>query len=121
MKIKNLYPCTLEENGETKIYDKHNRITIRNNTFSISSNPNIFYVIESTNKITHTDYLKTKLKEKYVYCLRKADKNNEEIYVSLTWWQNIKFNIMHIKKALCSFFKYTMSFFKWLIEVFFSA
>lgn len=121
MEIFNLKPYIINEDGSLENYDCVNTITIKKDVFSLSSEPNTFYKIESTQQIKYTDYLKTKIKGKYIYHLRKADKNNEDIYVSLTWWQNLKFNIMHIKDTVHQILKFFVSLFKWLIELFISA
>lgn len=94
MKIENLKPCRLYEDGTLEIYDRVNTITIKRNVFSISDAPDTFYKIKNLKKVIYTSYLKAKVKDKYVYLLRQCN-NNEDIYVSLTYWQNIKFHLIH--------------------------
>lgn len=94
MKIKNLKACVLEEDGVLAVYDKKNLLTIGRGVYSIGNSP-VLYKIESNDRVQYTDYLKAKVVDKFVYNLRKADNNNEAIYVSLTFWQNVKFVLMN--------------------------
>lgn len=124
MKIQNLKPYRInEENGTLECYDNKNTITIKKNKYSISNNPSIFYKIECLSKIEHTEYLKTKISDKFVYLLRKYDANNEELYVSLTFWQNIKFILIHWDYKFGDFIKRfckgILTICKWLIELLF--
>ena len=94
MKIKNLKACILEEDGTLVVYDKKNLLTIGRDVYSIGNSP-VLYKIESNDRVRYTDYLKAKVVDKFVYKIRKADNNNEAIYVSLTFWQNVKFILMN--------------------------
>lgn len=115
MKIKNLKPCMLEEDGTLKNYGTKNLLIIKKGVYSIGKNLEQ-YKIENTNRIKYTDYLKTKVVDKFVYQLRKEDKNNPEIYVSLTFWQNIKFILMN-KFRFKSLFKTLLKPIEWIIKL----
>lgn len=94
MKIKNLKACVLEEDGTLAVYDKKNLLTIGRGVYSIGNSP-ILYKIESNDRVQYTAAPSVaKVVDKFVYNLRKADNNNEAIYVSLTFWQNVKFVLM---------------------------
>lgn len=95
MQIKNLYANVLEDDGSLRIYDKKNTITIKGNKYSISDGP--YHKIYNTKRYKYADYLGTEVKDKYVYHLRPSDNNNEEIYVSLSYWQNLKFLLMNLE------------------------
>ena len=121
MKIEHLKPYRLDENGTLECYDNKNTITIKKNIYSISYKPNVYYKIESLNRILYTEYLKAKVKDKYVYLLRNFDVNNEELYVSLRFWQNIKFILIHwdykFGNFIKRFCKSILTFCKWFIEL----
>ena len=116
MKIEHLKPYRLNEDGTLECYDNKNTITIKKNVYSISCKPNVYYKIESLNKVLYNEYLKTKVKDKYVYLLRYADNNNEEIYISLTFWQNIKFKLMHCENTFKNICKTVFNCIKWFLE-----
>jgi hypothetical protein len=117
MKIQNLKPYIIEESdGTLECYDNKNTITIKKNEYSISCEPNVYYKIESLNRILYTEYLKVKVKDKYVYLLSYADNNNEEIYVSLTYWQYIKFNFMHCGNIFKNICKVVFNGIKWFLK-----
>ena len=117
MRIENLRANVLNEDGTLSVYDKNNVITIKGNNYAISCSPNIFYKIYCTDKVKYTNFLNAKVVNRYVYQLRKADNNNEEIYVSLTWWQNLKFLIMN-HKIIRNIFKNLWSLAKEIISIF---
>ncbi len=117
MKIKNLKANELNEaDGTLEVYDKNNTITIVGNNYYISNKPNIFYKIYRTDKVKYTDILNVKVFDKYVYQLRREDNNNSEIYVSLTWWQNLKFKIMN-HKSIDMLFKTLLLLIKKFIKI----
>ena len=115
MKIKNLNACTLEENGTLEAYDKKNLLTIKKGVYTIGNSP-VQYKIESTDRVQYTDYLKSKFSYNLVYQLRKADNNNEEIYISLTFCQNVKFILMN-RLSIKGFFKVLVKPIEWLIKL----
>lgn len=122
MKIQNLKPYRIEESdGTLECYDNNNTITIKKNNYSISDKPNVFYKIECLNKIEYTECFKIKISDKFVYLLRKSDANNNEIYVSLNFWQNIKFNLIHWDYKFGNFIKRfcngILTICKWFIEL----
>ena len=122
MKIQNLNPYRIEESdGTLECYDNNNTITIKKNNYSISDKPNVFYKIECLNKIEYTEYFKIKISDKFVYLLRKSDANNNEIYVSLTFWQDIKFILIHWDYKFGDFIKRfckgILTICKWFIEL----
>ena len=124
MKIQNLKPYRIEESdGTLECYDNNHTITIKKNNYSISNKPNVFYKIECLDKIEYTEYLKTKISDKFVYLLRNSDANNEELYVSLTFWQNIKFILIHwdykFGYFIKRFCKGIVTICKWFIELLF--
>ena len=116
MKIQHLKPYRLNEDGTLECYDNKNTITIKKNVYSISCKPNVYYKIESLNKVLYTEYLETKVRDKYVYLLRYADNNNEEIYISLTSWQNIKFKLMHCENMFKNICKIVFNGVKWFLK-----
>ena len=122
MKIQNLKPYRIEESdGTLECYDNNNTITIKKNNYSISDKPNVFYKIECLNKIEYTEGFKIKVSDKFVYLLRKFDANHDELYVSLTFWQNIKFNLIHwdykFGNFIKRFCKCILTICKWIIEL----
>ena len=116
MKIQHLKPYRLNEDGTLECYDNKNTITIKKNVYSISCKPNVYYKIESLNRVLYTEYLETEVKDKYVYRLRYADNNNEEICISLTSWQNIKFKLMHCENIFKNLCKTIFNGIKWFLK-----
>jgi hypothetical protein len=94
--LKNIqtYRINSLEDGTLEKYPNSWNINISKNEWYFIENPNIKYNL-IFERIKSTDTLKAKLCDKYVYRLREDSNNGDEICISLTLLQNIKFNIMN--------------------------
>ncbi|MBP5421271.1 MAG: hypothetical protein J6Y78_02385 [Paludibacteraceae bacterium] len=101
--MKGLKVYSVQEDGSLENYDKKNTITIKRKKYSISNNPNLFYRIEDVEKVRTSGYLKAILKDKYVFRIRKADANNEEICVKLSFFQSLIFQLPYFPNKVKRF------------------
>lgn len=98
-KIKNLTPYQLDDtNGKLNEFNIKDKITIKGKYFKLSEGS--YIKIHSNKRIKETVY-NYKVNDKYVYLIWK-DNCTEETYVSLNFWQNIKFqiNFLTIKSVI---------------------
>ena len=85
----------------------NDKIFIKGKNYKINNEP--FYKIENLERIRYID--SQQLTDKYVYKLRNADNNNDEIYIKLTFCQNFIFYAFTvIPSKLYNFVKYIPSF-----------
>lgn len=93
----------------------NSKIFIKGKNYKIDNGS--FYKIDNLKQIKYID--NQKLTDKYIYKVRNADNNNEEIYIKLTFYQMLKFYLSTMFLLDCwNFIKYILSFLLWLISSF---